>query len=306
MLISPVDSQITNLNPSCGLFLHIPIPNFPGFKYDFVSFDNIRIPTKRSFPFSFDSEAGRDADILQSCNGLFLCCNDKSYYVCNPSNNLYRMLPQQHNPNNKPIDIPGVGGIIMAFDPTKSPHYEVIYAGVVHDDELGHSIQIQTFSSESMSKCWTHESTHSSSRKYSTDAKVYLPYKEEANDHESSTSCNHDKKTPHQRLQREDKLWHQLSIYEMRTGCSEWSVKYHVNLNDIMMPFPEHWSIGLCAWCVVLGYREEDSFIVTELYNKVVRYNIMLKTVHTLIDLGSVSPSESFPFIASFASCDAI
>ncbi|GJX17589.1 F-box protein-like protein isoform X1, partial [Tanacetum coccineum] len=296
-------SQITNLDPSCGLFLKIPIPTFPGFKYDFVSFDNIRIPTKRSFPFSFDSEAGRDADVLQSCNGLFLCCNDKSYYVCNPSNNLYRMLPQQDNPNNKPIDFP-FGGMRMAFDPTKSPHYKVIYAGVVHDDELGHSIQIQTFSSENISKCSTHEGSWSVCRDHfpllsfhgfkhgiysngaihwlsSVDMELVHFKLDIVNEHPTLTSIQFpvtfatcdgsfyqdckllDSRGCLRLLCREDKIWHQLHMYEMRNGCSEWSVKYHVNLNDIMTtPLPKYWSIRLSAWCVVLGDREEDSFML--------------------------------------------
>nr|GEY18389.1 hypothetical protein [Tanacetum cinerariifolium] len=50
----------------------------------------------------------------------------------------------------------------------------------------------------------------------------------------------------------------------------------------------------------VLGEREEDSFMVIKSYEKVLQYKIVLETVHTLFDLESTSPRESFPFIASF------
>ncbi|GJZ64124.1 hypothetical protein Tco_0620545, partial [Tanacetum coccineum] len=94
----------------------------------------------------------------------------------------------------------------------------------------------------------------------------------------------------------------QLNIFEMRNGYSEWSVKYLVNLDDIMMPFPPKWGIYSSVYCIVLGEREEDSFMIIESYEKVLQYKIMLKTVHTLFDLESTSPHESFPFVASFAS----
>ena len=54
-----------NLHPPCGLFLQIPMRNWLVPEYDFVSFDS-RIPSKRSTAFTFGSDAGRNADILQS------------------------------------------------------------------------------------------------------------------------------------------------------------------------------------------------------------------------------------------------
>ena len=93
----------------------------------------------------------------------------------------------------------------------------------------------------------------------------------------------------------------QLHILEMRNGYSGWSVKYVVNLDDLMMPSPESWGINSSAWCIVLGEREEEAFMVIESHGKVLQYKIVLNTVRTLFDFGSTSPHESFPFIASFA-----
>ncbi|GKE61804.1 hypothetical protein Tco_1512171, partial [Tanacetum coccineum] len=47
--------------------------------------------------------------------------------------------------------------------------------------------------------------------------------------------------------------------------------------------------------------REEDSFMVIKSIAKVLQYKIVLKTVRTLFDYGSIGTHESFPFVASFA-----
>nr|GEV53370.1 hypothetical protein [Tanacetum cinerariifolium] len=55
---------------------------------------------------------------------------------------------------------------------------------------------------------------------------------------------------------------HQLNIYEMSCECSEWSLKYFVNLDDIMLPL-YLWKL---SWfrCIVFGEQNEDSFMVIE------------------------------------------
>nr|GEV83013.1 hypothetical protein [Tanacetum cinerariifolium] len=58
------------LHPLCGLFLQIPKRNRLKLEYDFVSFDN-PIPSKRSTAFTIGSNAGRNADSLQSCNACW-------------------------------------------------------------------------------------------------------------------------------------------------------------------------------------------------------------------------------------------
>nr|GEZ96673.1 hypothetical protein [Tanacetum cinerariifolium] len=57
------------------------------------------------------------------------------------------VLPQ---PNNVKYYCNSIyGGLRMAFDPTKSPHYKVIYAKVVFDDPNDIWVQIHTYSSKS-------------------------------------------------------------------------------------------------------------------------------------------------------------
>ncbi|GKB46327.1 hypothetical protein Tco_0897080 [Tanacetum coccineum] len=106
----------------------------------------------------------------------------------------------------------------------------------------------------------------------------------------------------------------EFTIYEMRKGCSVWSVRYLVNTDDFMNPLPEGWSIWSIVWSIVLGEREEDSCLVINLSGKVVEYNLISKTLHEIYDIGSnqLDDDELIPpfaadhnvyeFIPSFAS----
>nr|GEX72395.1 hypothetical protein [Tanacetum cinerariifolium] len=69
--------------------------------------------------------------------------------------------------------------------------------------------------------------------------------------------------------------------------CSMWMVRYHVHTDDFMTPLPEGWSIWSNVWSIVLGEREQDSFLVIKLSGKVVQYNLISKTLHEIYDCGS-------------------
>ncbi|XP_024987307.1 F-box protein At5g07610-like isoform X2 [Cynara cardunculus var. scolymus] len=105
----------------------------------------------------------------------------------------------------------------------------------------------------------------------------------------------------------------QLKVYEMRNEYSGWLVKYIVNLDDMGKLFPKTWLISAKRFCiivrsVVVGEREEDSYVVMEVSGKLIQYHIVLKTLRMIYGLASTCPpvSEakkfgSFQFIASFA-----
>ncbi|GJQ97112.1 ribonuclease H-like domain-containing protein [Tanacetum coccineum] len=79
----------------------------------------------------------------------------------------------------------------------------------------------------------------------------------------------------------------EFTIYEMTIGCSVWMVRYRVHTDDFMTPLPEGWSIRSNVWRIVLGEREQDSFLVIKLSGKVVQYNLISKTLHEIYDCGS-------------------
>ncbi|XP_026437110.1 F-box protein At5g07610-like [Papaver somniferum] len=69
-------------------------------------------------------------EIVQSCNGLLLCCNViaeandyDTYYVFNPFTKQYRLIPRSLL---KKSQFKYVLCLSLAFDPFKSPYYEII------------------------------------------------------------------------------------------------------------------------------------------------------------------------------------
>ncbi|GJX14797.1 hypothetical protein Tco_0206555 [Tanacetum coccineum] len=79
----------------------------------------------------------------------------------------------------------------------------------------------------------------------------------------------------------------EFTIYEMRKGCSVWSVRYLVNTDDFMNPLPKGWPIWSTIWSIVFGEREDDSCLVINLSRKVVQYNLISKTLHEIYNIGS-------------------
>ncbi|GKB94400.1 hypothetical protein Tco_0980537 [Tanacetum coccineum] len=67
---------------------------------------------------------------------------------------------------------------------------------------------------------------------------------------------------------RVDTGFSEFTIYEMMIGCSVWMVRCRVDIDDFMTPLLEGWSI--CSRSIVLGEREQDSFLVINLSGKVV------------------------------------
>ncbi|GJR88383.1 hypothetical protein Tco_0212394 [Tanacetum coccineum] len=60
-----------------------------------------------------------------------------------------------------------------------------------------------------------------------------------------------------------------------------------VDTDDFMTPLPEGWPIRSTVRSIVLGEREQDSFLVINLSGKVVQYNLLSKTLLEIYDCGS-------------------
>ncbi|GJW49907.1 hypothetical protein Tco_0091258 [Tanacetum coccineum] len=96
----------------------------------------------------------------------------------------------------------------------------------------------------------------------------------------------------------------EFTTYEK--GCFVWSIKYLVDTDDFMSPLPEGWSIRSIVWSIVLGEREEDSFVLINLSRKVVEYNLISKTLCEIYDMGPNQVADDYldGFISSFAMYD--
>ncbi|GJV19499.1 hypothetical protein Tco_1368519 [Tanacetum coccineum] len=79
----------------------------------------------------------------------------------------------------------------------------------------------------------------------------------------------------------------EFTIYEMMKGSSVWSIRYLVNIVQLLNPLPEGWSIRTGVWSICLGEGEVDAFVVINLSGKVVKYNLISKTNTEIFDIGS-------------------
>ncbi|GJY34898.1 hypothetical protein Tco_0419367, partial [Tanacetum coccineum] len=61
--------------------------------------------------------------------------------------------------------------------------------------------------------------------------------------------------------------------------------KYHVNIEQLMNPIPEKWSIRTSVWCICLGEGEHDAFVVINLSGNIVKYNLISKTYTEIFDI---------------------
>ncbi|XP_071742696.1 F-box protein At5g07610-like [Rutidosis leptorrhynchoides] len=316
---------IPKSEPVSGLYIQNPGAFFV---YDFVPLDN-RVDQSR-YPFKLISRYDRrfGVIILQSCHGLLLCVGLHHYYVYNPTTSLFKKIPFC------PID---KGTIRMAYDPTKSPHYKLVYAR--HRDYnrglVRNNIRIYTYSSETgiWSDCGDRYWSKSSSEIlkhgiYWTNAIHWV----EGSNHNKlcledlaitsvqapgENGCNHKLfesrgclhsvcVCPHFSPDRGELK--QLNVYEMSNEHSEWLIKYIVHLDEAKRSFPKfrvhpHKLVSIDVWCIALGEREEDSFMVIDLDGTIMQYKIMSNTLHKLPyskPFRCYHP-DSFQFIASSA-----
>nr|XP_043625449.1 F-box protein At5g07610-like [Erigeron canadensis] len=285
----------------------------------------------------FGSDASK-VEVLQSCNGLILCGirtdpADK-IYVYNPSNNVFKMLPPILNMKyNRQLD-----KIRLAFDPTKSPHYKVLHAQQIGYDPIRRRpywFQTRIYSSET--SCW-----RSCSIKYPTqwfsgyfykgvywnDAIHWLDHWNRVRHFKLDVEHPPDTTTQipitlHWNNYKElfescgcllfasyagDYHPKCMEIYEMRNGYTGWSLRYIVNYEEsslaafLKMQKMSSVKFSFKFLFIVVGEREEESFVVMEVCRKIVKYNLLLKSLHTLCDMDIHYLTDTFSFIASFAS----
>ncbi|GKD90234.1 hypothetical protein Tco_1365741 [Tanacetum coccineum] len=97
-----------------------------------------------------------------------------------------------------------------------------------------------------------------------------------------------------------------FTIYEMTKEYSVCSIKYIVDTDDFRTLLSEGCSIRYIVWNLVVGEREEDSFLVMNLSRKVLQYNLISKTMREIYDIGSneVADDYLYGFIPPFVMYD--
>ncbi|XP_071712217.1 F-box protein At5g07610-like [Rutidosis leptorrhynchoides] len=297
-----------------GLF----IPTLLGQQFIFVPF-NVDNPVKAPFiTLDIDPSAECSVVIKQSCNGLMLCCNElpchericgitKKHYVYNPTIN---EITTFDGPG-----LPAYGlnhrGINIAFDPSKSPHYRIIY---IYYHRGKHMYQINMYSSQTRvcklslkvemrrySDIEFNSGVYWNNAVHWIDRSGYIVY------FNLDQQMIYQKLTPSARLDFEFKNYifesrdhfllveiimcppvSKFKIYELKRDYSEWFVKYNVDLAEFGGPLREIFNVGydvtteFDVLALVLGEKEGDSFLVVEIPEKIVRLNLELKTYTNL------------------------
>ncbi|KAK1408795.1 hypothetical protein QVD17_40846 [Tagetes erecta] len=86
-----------------------------------------------------------------------------------------------------------------------------------------------------------------------------------------------------------------LNVYEIKKDYSEWCVKYHVDLEEVIRVYPNmvtRLGLHFIVQSLVVGEKEEDSFVVLELPGKLIQYKFLLKTISQLCDFTKKSHSQ--------------
>nr|XP_043634255.1 F-box protein At5g07610-like [Erigeron canadensis]XP_043634256.1 F-box protein At5g07610-like [Erigeron canadensis] len=295
--------------PPSGLFVPLLRKKIPHLECDFVPFD-IENPGKAPFRTpNFDPDVKR-IDIEHSSNGLLLCSSKTrdltnrygfthKYYMYNPTTNQSITLPKLENyDNSKRL------GMTIAFDPSKSPHYKVVYVcGLGTDRRAGVTgYQIETYSSETRTCKVSYElaldeeiDIYFGAGVYWNNAihwihhtgfVLYFNLEKEVVDHvltpgahqrvdpESYTSYMYESCDHLLVAQIRNALNTEFNIFESKRDYSSWIVKYRVDIDGLRRPYPEiifdhnnPRTFCFTLLSIVLGEKDndDDSFLVLEI-----------------------------------------
>ncbi|XP_071734350.1 F-box protein At5g07610-like [Rutidosis leptorrhynchoides] len=321
-----------------------PIVEMKHIVHDFVPFE-IEVPVKPPFRvLRFDLDVEK-IKIEHSSNGLLLCQGQKKmivqhrraiaykYYVYNPSINQFTTLPNpEYYLKSKHL------GMTIAYDPSKSPHYKIIFVSSQGSDiRFGTSYMIEIYSSETQT-CkpifpftldeeydiyfaggvywnnavhWHHDSGFILYFKLDKEVlgHMYCPFHLLGVSHERYCGYMYESRgrllvveIPHP----PDNV--RYKIHELKKDYSGWIMKYRVDLEQVSRSFPEIISTTYRAadgsgffhytlLSLVLGEKDEDSFLVLQIPKKAIRFNIVSRTCHKLLDFtGEPRSIRSFDF----------
>ncbi|KAL1565210.1 F-box protein-like protein [Salvia divinorum] len=301
-------------NPAIGLFLHFNFSISPMFQYLPFSLNQSTKPPFRTLNFTKDNSR---VGILQSCNGLLLCCSfhsrpvhNRKYYIYNPTTTRFSTLPKLDCLSRN------ISGMSLGFDPAKSPHYKVVCVTGLGPDRY----QIELYSSDRgpWRKCgqpfalatgahinftkgvywngaihWLNTGNDGDSLYFDlvneTSGSFSTPPHPQWDGRSSvyfGESCDHLHYMEMPSRQAE------FDVYEMKRDYTEWFVKYKVDLRGVVAYYPEMIqekydaedvdAYVISIFSVVRGEKEEDSFLVLQIPGRVVRYDLACRTFRTI------------------------
>ncbi|XP_071712193.1 F-box protein At5g07610-like [Rutidosis leptorrhynchoides] len=299
-------------NPTFKRHLY-PYPDHPsglfiptlGRQFIFVPF-HVDNPVKAPF-ITIDIEPSANCSIVikQSCNGLMLCCKEgachtrrcvvtKKHYVYNPTINEITTFDGPGIPDH------GLShrGINIAFDPSKSPHYRILY---IYYHQGKRMYQINMYSSQTrVCKLSLEVEMHRysdiefNSGVYWNNAVHWIDFSGYVVYFNLDQQIIYQKLAPSAPLdlvfktfifESRDHFLHveiqcplvpKFKIYELKRDYSEWFVRYNVDLEEFGGPLGKIFNGGydvtveFDVLALVLGKKKDDSFLVVEIPEKIV------------------------------------
>ncbi|XP_058202940.1 F-box protein At5g07610-like [Rhododendron vialii] len=255
--------------------------------------------------------------ITHSSNGLLLCkCrysahSSDHYLVCNPTTKTHTLIPDP--PEFSSGSVRSSSRAFLAFDPSKSPGYKVVFLGECYSNSVT-NLYICVYCSKSAS--WkrfrvpdgrhTHEVLCGGVIYWLSHKGVVLGF--DIDSEKMIEKSTNPPKIPGVALMMYfgecdgHLIFVQLNItsalefiiLEMDKDNSRWIVKFLVNLEPLC-------SMGskfsyYCVLCVVKEDKEKDFQLVLDLGGTVVSYNVMNQTWNVLNDM---APGESVSYMAN-------
>nr|XP_043633332.1 F-box protein At5g07610-like [Erigeron canadensis] len=287
--------------------------------YEFIPFD-IDNPVKKppfvSLDFNLDGLM-----IEHSCNGLMLCSTyyDKlyKYYIYNPTVNRFAALPTPETNDDNYLS--HQCHMSLAFDPSKSPHYLVIYVNcekIPFVRKSNYKIQIYSSQTRSCDRSFTfvldediamyfgpgvywNEAFHWIHKKgfilyFNLDQQIvhqmHTPLGLIGGNWDEESYSNYLFESRGHLLAIEILRPHtsKFKIHELMRDYSGWSLRYNVDLDGVCGPFPEIMNpesadtFEFAILALVLSDKQDGSFLVLEIPGKVLRFNLVSKTFYKL------------------------
>ncbi|XP_052196948.1 F-box protein At5g07610-like [Diospyros lotus] len=279
-------------------------------------------PSLRYFSFIPGQSSVSGTIILQSCNGLLLCCSfpfmagtRRRYYVVNPTTQQYIELDPPLEDGTSAIFL----GVNLAFDPSKSPHYKVVCVQITLRSLYNYRIWI--YSSKTRSWRISLESFAAPFDMVFTEGVFWNGAIHWINPYGASLCLDVDRecfrKMPeipfHQSnlagkscrffgesnghlhlVEVEGPQTTQFQVFEMKVDYSQWFAKYRVDIGGVVAAFPEMIHSYLDSGdgnyydFSILGVHHEDdedeSLLVLNIPGKIITYNFKNGNSKELVD----------------------
>ncbi|GFY80906.1 hypothetical protein Acr_01g0007150 [Actinidia rufa] len=258
---------------------------------------------------------GMTDKLVSSCNGLFLCSNDRKmrYLACNLTTQKCTALPE---PRSRSHRSRYHFGAYLAFDPSKSPHYKVVL--VSYDDSYlvspGTFYDIDIYPSKTAS--WKHMRLTAppgvsylrrvfwnGAIHWMSQENIHIRFDVDAENLMGTALPSIPRILSEKQIRYfgecggdllliQTRMCHAMKfrILTMDKDCSRWNVKYWVNLKPVISGILGITSSFFSVLSVVNGANGKDLVLVLAVTGNFVLYNVDCKTLKALPEL---QPDES-------------